>query len=133
MFREVLQEVVEKTDGGLAAILMGYDGIPVEQYVEGDGGVRRSISHQKDPLGRETWTSYGGVVEKRGYDRNDNLVAIGIPYNGTAGDFCGVGSSSPDAPTDTKCTSLGYDRADRISQVKEFYSGSNVTVRAATC
>ena len=36
MFREVLQEVVEKTDGGIAAILMGYDGIPVEQYVEGD-------------------------------------------------------------------------------------------------
>lgn len=33
MFREVLQEVVEKTDGAIAAILMGYDGIPVEQFV----------------------------------------------------------------------------------------------------
>ena len=36
MFREVLQEVVEKTDGAIAAILMGYDGIPVEQYVDDD-------------------------------------------------------------------------------------------------
>ncbi|MCA9534010.1 MAG: hypothetical protein KC593_10030 [Myxococcales bacterium] len=36
MFRQVLQEVVEKTDGAIAAILMGYDGIPVEQYVDDD-------------------------------------------------------------------------------------------------
>jgi len=37
MFREVLQQVVEETEGGVAAILMGYDGIPVEQYLAGDG------------------------------------------------------------------------------------------------
>jgi predicted regulator of Ras-like GTPase activity (Roadblock/LC7/MglB family) len=33
MFREVLQEVVDGTDGGIAALVMGYDGIPVDQYV----------------------------------------------------------------------------------------------------
>lgn len=33
MFREVLQEVVDGTDGGMAALVMGYDGIPVDQYV----------------------------------------------------------------------------------------------------
>lgn len=33
MFRDVLQEVVEQTEGGVAGLLMGFDGIPVEQYV----------------------------------------------------------------------------------------------------
>lgn len=34
MFKEVLQEVVDNTDGGVAGLLMGYDGIPVDQYVK---------------------------------------------------------------------------------------------------
>ena len=33
MFKEVLKDVVEGTDGGVAGLLMGYDGIPVDQYV----------------------------------------------------------------------------------------------------
>jgi predicted regulator of Ras-like GTPase activity (Roadblock/LC7/MglB family) len=33
MFREVLQEVVERTEGGVAGLLMGFDGIPVDAYV----------------------------------------------------------------------------------------------------
>jgi predicted regulator of Ras-like GTPase activity (Roadblock/LC7/MglB family) len=36
MFREALQLVVDGTEGGIAAILMGYDGIPLEQYIVGD-------------------------------------------------------------------------------------------------
>lgn len=36
MFREVLQEVVDRTEGGVAGLLMGFDGIPVEQYVRDD-------------------------------------------------------------------------------------------------
>lgn len=32
MFREALEEVVQKVEGGMAALLMGFDGIPVEQY-----------------------------------------------------------------------------------------------------
>jgi predicted regulator of Ras-like GTPase activity (Roadblock/LC7/MglB family) len=32
MFRDVLAGVVEKSGGGLAALLMGFDGIAVEQY-----------------------------------------------------------------------------------------------------
>jgi predicted regulator of Ras-like GTPase activity (Roadblock/LC7/MglB family) len=39
MFREALQQVVEGTEGGVAAILMGYDGIPVEQYLAGDAAL----------------------------------------------------------------------------------------------
>ncbi len=33
MFREVLQEVVDRTEGGVAGLLMGFDGIPVDTYV----------------------------------------------------------------------------------------------------
>ena len=33
MFREVLQNVVDRTEGGVAGLLMGFDGIPVEHYI----------------------------------------------------------------------------------------------------
>ena len=33
MFREVLQDCVDRTEGGVAGLLMGFDGIPVEHYV----------------------------------------------------------------------------------------------------
>jgi len=33
MFREVLQEVVDRTEGGVAGLLMGFDGIAVDHYV----------------------------------------------------------------------------------------------------
>ncbi|MCG5055918.1 MAG: hypothetical protein KA712_23420 [Myxococcales bacterium] len=32
MFRETIQKVVDRVDGGLAGILMGFDGISVEAY-----------------------------------------------------------------------------------------------------
>lgn len=38
MFKQVLREVVERTEGGIAGLVMGYDGIPVENYVKGDSG-----------------------------------------------------------------------------------------------
>src|SRR5690606_988054 len=37
MFKDVLSHVVTSTDGGIAALVMGYDGIPVDQYVHDDG------------------------------------------------------------------------------------------------
>lgn len=36
MFQEVLREVVDKTDGGIAGLLMGVDGIAIDQYVRED-------------------------------------------------------------------------------------------------
>jgi predicted regulator of Ras-like GTPase activity (Roadblock/LC7/MglB family) len=39
MFREILREVVENTDGGVAGLLMGFDGIPVDQYVRDDASL----------------------------------------------------------------------------------------------
>ena len=34
MFKEVLEEVVERTEGGVAGLLMGFDGIPVDSYIK---------------------------------------------------------------------------------------------------
>ncbi|CAG1065275.1 hypothetical protein BAC1_00854 [uncultured bacterium] len=36
-FHDFLKELVEGVDGGLAATLMGMDGIAVEQYIKSDG------------------------------------------------------------------------------------------------
>ena len=33
MFAEILRKVVDNVDGGIAAVIMGLDGIPVETYV----------------------------------------------------------------------------------------------------
>ena len=32
MFSEILQRIVEETGGGIGAVLMGYDGIAIDQY-----------------------------------------------------------------------------------------------------
>ena len=34
MFNEILQDIVKQSGGGIGAVLMGYDGIPIEQYLE---------------------------------------------------------------------------------------------------
>jgi predicted regulator of Ras-like GTPase activity (Roadblock/LC7/MglB family) len=39
VFKNILRDVVENTDGALASILMGYDGITVDSYSSGKGSV----------------------------------------------------------------------------------------------
>lgn len=39
MFADTLRKVVDNVDGGIAAVIMGLDGIPVESYVRQDGRV----------------------------------------------------------------------------------------------
>ena len=36
MFREILQDIVESTEGGMAGLLMGFDGIAIDQYSAGE-------------------------------------------------------------------------------------------------
>jgi predicted regulator of Ras-like GTPase activity (Roadblock/LC7/MglB family) len=36
MFSEILQRIVEETGGGIGAVLMGYDGISIDQYFAPD-------------------------------------------------------------------------------------------------
>lgn len=38
-FRETLQDIVENVGGGLGAVIMGYDGIPIDEYVKEDGAL----------------------------------------------------------------------------------------------
>jgi predicted regulator of Ras-like GTPase activity (Roadblock/LC7/MglB family) len=37
MFKEILQDLVDRTDGGVAGLLMASDGIAIDQYSRGDG------------------------------------------------------------------------------------------------
>jgi predicted regulator of Ras-like GTPase activity (Roadblock/LC7/MglB family) len=37
MFRDSLQKMIDRVDGGVAGILMGFDGISVESYTRSDG------------------------------------------------------------------------------------------------
>jgi len=39
MFQDVLRDVVDRTEGGVASLLMGFDGIPVEHYVANGSNV----------------------------------------------------------------------------------------------
>lgn len=39
MFAELLKDLVDHTEGGVASLLMGYDGIPVAHYVRPDAGL----------------------------------------------------------------------------------------------
>lgn len=47
MFKEILEEIVDGVDGGLAGLVMGYDGIPLDNYVASDREV------EIDTLGME--------------------------------------------------------------------------------
>jgi predicted regulator of Ras-like GTPase activity (Roadblock/LC7/MglB family) len=38
MFKEILQDLVDRTDGGVAGLLMASDGIAIDQYSSGDDG-----------------------------------------------------------------------------------------------
>lgn len=35
-FRAILQGLVEKVEGGQGAVIMGYDGIPIDEYIKED-------------------------------------------------------------------------------------------------
>ena len=37
MFKEILQDLVDRTDGGVAGLLMAADGIAIDQYSTGNG------------------------------------------------------------------------------------------------
>ncbi len=39
MFNQILRDIVEKTDGGVGAVLMGYDGIAIDQFFKPREGI----------------------------------------------------------------------------------------------
>jgi predicted regulator of Ras-like GTPase activity (Roadblock/LC7/MglB family) len=58
-FASILQEIVDECGGGLAAALMGADGIPIDQ-VEASGGVSESLSDEVEVLGVE----FGRILDE---------------------------------------------------------------------
>ena len=60
-FASILQEIVDECGGGLAAALMGADGIPIEQ-VETSGEPRESLKDGVDVLGVE----FGRILDEIG-------------------------------------------------------------------
>jgi predicted regulator of Ras-like GTPase activity (Roadblock/LC7/MglB family) len=49
MFKDVLKEAVHRTEGGLAALVMGFDGIAVDSYVRED----RAVPIEVETIGME--------------------------------------------------------------------------------
>jgi predicted regulator of Ras-like GTPase activity (Roadblock/LC7/MglB family) len=58
-FASILQEIVDECGGGLAAALMGADGIPIEQ-VEASGEAEVSLGDEVDVLGVE----FGRILDE---------------------------------------------------------------------
>jgi predicted regulator of Ras-like GTPase activity (Roadblock/LC7/MglB family) len=58
-FASILQEIVDECGGGLAAALMGADGIPIDQ-VEASGEVGEALSDEVEVLGVE----FGRILDE---------------------------------------------------------------------
>ena len=58
-FASILQEIVDKCGGGLAAALMGSDGLPIER-VEARGEAREPLGTEVDVLGVE----FGRILDE---------------------------------------------------------------------
>ena len=80
MFRDNLQKMVERVDGAVAGILMGFDGISVESYSRGSGNqdiqtVGMEFAHVLTQVRRATNAlEVGGLHELM--VRADNLVVL---------------------------------------------------------
>jgi predicted regulator of Ras-like GTPase activity (Roadblock/LC7/MglB family) len=56
MFKDVLREVVERTEGGIAGLVMGFDGIAIERYL------RQGARIDMESIGME----YGVLLQQIG-------------------------------------------------------------------
>ncbi|MGC4063541.1 MAG: hypothetical protein QM784_02610 [Polyangiaceae bacterium] len=74
MFKEALQNVVEGTQGGLAGLLMDFEGIPLETYTSneapfdieavGAGDQRRRQGNPTRLRNARRWQDHGGGVQE---------------------------------------------------------------------
>src|SRR5580765_2887490 len=80
MFRENLQKMIDRVDGGVAGILMGFDGISVESYAKAAPGpdiqtVGMELAHVISQVRRATQAlEVGGLREV--VVRAENLVVL---------------------------------------------------------
>lgn len=80
-FHEQIQNIVDSTPGALAAIIMGFDGIPIDTYEKDPGEVDISIllteyaSAVQQVRGAAEGLEYPGPVTEIGVS-TENLVAV---------------------------------------------------------
>lgn len=53
MFQQVLREMIERVDGSVAALLMGFDGIAIESYVRPDAEATSGLPASIETVGME--------------------------------------------------------------------------------
>jgi predicted regulator of Ras-like GTPase activity (Roadblock/LC7/MglB family) len=80
MFKEALQSVVDGTDGGLAGLLMDFEGIPVETYSRGESGfdiesVGAEVSVVVKAIQRASEMLDAGATREVAF-RSDKLVTL---------------------------------------------------------
>lgn len=85
--------------------------------------VRRKTTFHPDPHQRPTFSRQGvgagSFASVKAFDLNDNLIAVGRPFN-AAPDFCRDAGATP--PLSQLCMSLGYDTSDRLVRVSDTLS-----------
>lgn len=94
-----------------------------ERFLEAPGVARRVRSFAADAHLRPTHEKWGvgpgSYTSARSFDGADNLTGVGHAFNAPPA-WCGVGPNG--VPSAAVCSSLSYDRANRLEQVDEFPS-----------
>lgn len=109
------------------------------KYWNGSTGVvrKKTVVHsdaQKRPTLRITGDGADAIKVPTFYDRADSVAGVGAAFN-AAPVFCGgpTGSgASADGPLSALCTALKHDRAERLSSMTQYPTGSS-SVSQTTC
>jgi predicted regulator of Ras-like GTPase activity (Roadblock/LC7/MglB family) len=80
MFRESIQKTIDRMDGGIAGILMGFDGIAVESYTRADAStdiqtVAMELAHVITQTKRATESLEAGELDEMTV-RSEKLVVL---------------------------------------------------------
>ncbi|HZH15385.1 MAG TPA: RHS repeat-associated core domain-containing protein [Archangium sp.] len=96
-----------------------------ERYQTKNGTVaetRRVLKYAADAHRRPTWQKTGegtgGFTSTKSFDGADNLTGVGLPFNSPPA-WCG-GVNADGTPQSALCSSLSYDRANRLVRMDEY-------------
>ncbi|WPB73038.1 RHS repeat-associated core domain-containing protein [Archangium violaceum] len=102
-----------------------------ERYLSWTGTssqTRRVLKYAVDAHRRPTWNKQGegagSFHSVRSFDGADNLTGVGLPFNEPpawcGGVKAGMGALEDGTPLSQLCSSMAYDRANRLVRVDEF-------------
>ena len=89
---------------------------------------RRVLKYAADAHRRPTWQKWGegagSFPSAKSFDGADNLTGVGLPFNAPpawcGGVKSGMGPLEDGTPLSQVCSSMAYDRANRLVQVDEY-------------